>query len=270
MWGTSDFFGGLASKQQSVARVLLWAHGIGLVGVAAVAPFLADQFLWSDIGWGALAGMIGMVGMLLLYWSLAAGPMAIVAPLSALTAALLPVIWKLPGGDPLSALTIAGLIVGLAAVVAISWEGSPGDGPSLSPAVVAAAIVAGACFGSIVLFYDATSQDGAPWPVVGGRVVSTATLLAFALVRRQPVSPGPTLKFSAIAGLGDTAANVTLLAATGLAVSSSELSVVAVIASFYPAATVLWARFSLNEQLGPIRLAGLGLGLAAIAFMTLG
>jgi len=95
-------------------------------------------------------------------------------------------------------------------------------------------------------------------------------LVGYALARRQPLSPGPTLRHSAIAGLGDTFANVTLLFATGIAVGSRELSVVAVVSAFFPAATVIWARFSLQETLGRVRLAGLTLGLAAIALMTLG
>jgi len=270
MWGTSDFFGGLASKEQPVARVMLWAHGLGLIAVAAVAPFLADSLQGRDLWLGAVAGVIGMIGLLLLYQSLSIGPMAVVAPLSALTAALLPVLWKLPGGESLSGLTVAGLLLGLIAVVAISWESADTDGPSLSPQIGAAAILAGICFGSIILIFDATSDESAPWPIVGGRLTTTVLLIAYAVARRQPLSPGPAIRYSAIAGLGDTFANVTLLFATTIAVGSRELSVIAVISAFFPAATVLWARFSLNEHLGRVRLAGLGLGLAAIALMTVG
>jgi drug/metabolite transporter (DMT)-like permease len=92
----------------------------------------------------------------------------------------------------------------------------------------------------------------------------------FALAFRKPVSPGTSLKFAALAGIGDTFANVTLLLAASAAVGSSELSVVAVLSAFFPAATVVWARFMLHERLGPIRIGGLSLGLVAIALMTLG
>ena len=122
---------------------MLWVHGIGLVAIAAVAPFLADTVSWRDLWIGAIAGLFGLVGLLLLYWSLSVGPMSVIAPLSALTAALVPVLWGLPGGDSLSPLTGAGLVVGLGAVVAISWEGSPGDdAPDLTPVNIGAAIVA--------------------------------------------------------------------------------------------------------------------------------
>ena len=271
LWGTSDFFGGLASKKQSVTRVMMWAHGIGLVAVAAVAPFLSDSVQWRDLWLGAIAGIVGLVGLLLLYQSLSIGPMAVVAPLSALTAALLPVLWELPGSEGLSTATLIGLGLGLAAVIAISWEPSHDDGaPSLTPQIAAASVLAGMCFGSILLIFDATSDESAPWPVVGGRLTTTILLVGYALVRKQPLTPGPAIRHSAIAGLGDTFANVTLIFATTVAVGASELSVVAVITAFFPAATVIWARFALGEQLGRIRLIGLGLGLSAIALMTIG
>lgn len=251
---------------------MLWVHGIGFVAVAAAAPFVADEILARDLAIGAIAGFIGLVGMLLLYWSLANGPMAVTAPLSALTAAVLPVLWGLRSDDGALSGTVGfGLLLGLGAVVAISWQsGLREEALSLSPRVLGAAVIAGACFGSLVLMYDATSETTAPWPVVSGRFVTTLFLIGFALVRKTPLSPGSALGFAAVAGLGDTFANVTLLLATSSAVGSSELSVVAVVSAFYPAATILWARFGLDEPLGPVRLAGLALGFAAIALMTLG
>ena len=156
-------------------------------------------------------------------------------------------------------------------MTAISWEGNlDPDGPPITPRVVAEAVIAGSCFGSSVLLYDATSEGAAPWPIVSGRVVTVALLLGFALATRRAVTPGPSLRFAAVAGLGDTFANVTLLLATSAATTTSELSVVAVITAFFPAGTVIWARFWLHEPFGPVRVAGLGLGLAAITLMTLG
>ena len=287
-WGTSDFFGGLAARRDPVARVMLWAHGLGLVAIAACAPFLAERIIGRDLIIGVAAGLIGLVGLLLLYESLSRGPMALIAPLSAVTAALVPVLWGLRSNDPLSNTTLIGLLLGLAAVVAISWEGadsinSNGSEPNGSdsnngasessefdPKVVAAAIVAGTCFGSIVLLYDATDAASAPWPIVSGRAATTLLLIGFALARRQPLAPGASFGFAVVAGLGDTFANVTLLAATSVAVGSSELSVVAVVTAFYPAATVIWARVMLHERLGPIRIAGLCIGMSAVALMTLG
>lgn len=271
LWGTSDFFGGLATRRDPVTRVMLWAHGVGLVAIAIAAPFLADSFTIRDLVIGACAGLVGLAGLLLLYQGLSRGPMAVVAPLSALTAALVPVVWGLRSGNTLSGTTLVGLVVGLAAVVTISWEGNPsGLGRVVTRRVIGEAIVAGACFGSIVLLYDQASEGSSPWPIVSGRVVTTLLLLGLALAQRKPITPGASLGFAVVAGLGDTFANMTLLIATSEAVGASELSVVAVVSAFFPAATVLWARFTLHEPLGPVRLCGLALGLLAVALMTLG
>lgn len=105
---------------------------------------------------------------------------------------------------------------------------------------------------------------------MSGRVLTTLALLALALYRNQQWSPGQTLGFAAVAGLGDTFANVTLLLATSKATGSAELSIVGVVAAFYPAATVLWARFALREALGPVRIAGLAMGAGAVVLMALG
>jgi drug/metabolite transporter (DMT)-like permease len=53
-----------------------------------------------------------------------------------------------------------------------------------------------------------------------------------------------------------------------LAVREGLLSVVAVLSSLYPAATVVLARVVLGERLRPAQLAGLGLGLAGVTMIA--
>lgn len=248
---------------------MLWAHTIGLAAIGIAAPFIADSWSWRDLLLGALAGLVGLVGLLLLYQGLSRGPMAVVAPLSAITSALVPVVANVGSDDALNARTGIGLAVGLAAVAAISWEGNlDPDGPAVTPRVILEAIVAGSCFGSLVLLYEFTDEAAAPWPVVSGRVVTVGLLLAIALIRRHQIVLRSDRAPATAAGLGDTFANMTLLIATTTATSGAELSAVAVLAAFFPAATVLWARLLLQEPLGRMRLFGLALGLVAIALLT--
>lgn len=276
LYGTSDFFGGMATMREPVVRVMLWVHLIGLVAVTAVAPILAERVIVGDLFIGAIAGLVGLGGLLLLYWALSAGPMSVVAPVSGVMMALVPVLWGLQFGDEgLSAVGAAGIAVGLAAVITTSWRGTS-DGPEsphstapITPLLVGVSLLAGSCFGTLLLLYDATEDDGAPWPVVSGRVVTTGLLLAFSATRKLPLSPGSATGFVVVAGIGDTFANVTMLLAAGAAVGSRELAAVAVLVAFYPAATVLWARLALGERLGPVRSAGLVLAAAAVVLMTL-
>lgn len=270
LWGTSDFFGGLASKRLPTERVILWAHLLGLIAVAALVPFIAETVTTRDLALGAIAGVVGLAGLFLLYSALAIGPMAVAAPLSALTSALVPLLWTIQDGAELSRLATVGVVIGLAAVITISWE-RPTEGDStVTGRLIAASILAGACFGSIILIYDATQEGTAPWPIVSGRLTTVVLLLALLTLRKQQLAVGGSLGLCAGAGLGDTFANVTLLYATSAATTAGELSIVAVITSLYPAATVICARAFLHERFGTVRLVGLGLGLAAVALMTLG
>lgn len=273
LYGTSDFFGGLATKRDPVVRVMVWVHIIGLAAVTAVAPFLADRVIFEDLLIGGIAGLVGLAGLLLLYWALSAGPMAVVAPLSGVMTALLPVLWGLGfGNEGVSTVVALGIVIGLCAVVATSWQTETDSSVlhAITPRLVGAALLAGCCFGGLLLLYDATEDDGAPWPIVSGRIVTTFVLVTFSLMTKRPLSPGVEIRFAALAGIGDTFANVTMLLAAGAAVGSRELSVVAVVVAFYPGATVLWARFALDEELGRIRIAGLALAVVAVALMTLG
>ncbi len=278
LYGTSDFFGGNATRHRKVAEVMLWVHGIGLIGVTAVAPLLADRLIVADLGWGVLAGLVGLMGLLMLYWALANGPMGVVAPLAGLMTAVVPVVWGLrPPADPISSVVATGMGLGLVAVVATSWPTGKRDAAlPITPLLIAVAIAAGSCFGALLLIYDATQADGAPWPIVASRLATTSLLLAYALTRRAQyrantaLSPTPALGSMAIAGVGDVFANVTLLAASTTAIGATELSIVAVVAAFYPAATVVWARVLLGERLGWVRTAGLVCAFGAIALMTLG
>lgn len=278
LYGTSDFFGGMATRREPVVRVMLWVHLLGLIAVTAVSPLIAERVIVSDLFIGAVAGLVGLAGLLLLYWALSAGPMAVVAPVSGVMMALLPVLWGLRFGDEgLSALGAAGIGVGLAAVITTSWRSGTAandtgrTGPThVTPTLIAASLLAGSCFGTLLLLYDATEDDGAPWPIVSSRVVTTALLVGFSALRKLPLSPGSATGFVALAGIGDTFANVTMLLAAGAAVGSRELAAVAVLVAFYPAATVLWARVALGERLGPIRTLGLILAAVAVVLMTLG
>jgi hypothetical protein len=91
-WGTGDFSGGVAAKTSSVYGVLLVVYFIGLMLLSICALWMGNPIpeIYSLVI-GAAAGITSFLGLAALYKSLATGKMGIVAPLTAVIAAVLPV-----------------------------------------------------------------------------------------------------------------------------------------------------------------------------------
>ena len=90
-YGAADFFGGLATHRSNTVAVVIVSQAAGLALLTAVILVLrGSPPAARDLAWGAVAGLAGGGGVALLYRALAIGPMSIVAPLTAVCAALLP------------------------------------------------------------------------------------------------------------------------------------------------------------------------------------
>src|SRR5574342_127134 len=94
-WGSGDFTGGLASRRVGPFHTVFIAYTIGLLALLVVALARREPFPpASDLAWGAVAGLSGMIGLGFLFRGFATGRMGIVAPISAVLAAALPVIFS--------------------------------------------------------------------------------------------------------------------------------------------------------------------------------
>ena len=92
-WGAGDFAGGIASRRAGAYRAAFYGEASGLIFLAIMMLIVRERMPpWSDLGLSAVAGVMGSLGLLLLFRSLADGMMSIAAPVSALMAAVLPVI----------------------------------------------------------------------------------------------------------------------------------------------------------------------------------
>ena len=261
--GTGDFFGGRATKKTNIISVLAISHFLGLLIILLIAPLMAEEFKTGDFFLGVLASSFGLLGLSLLYRGLAKGPMAIVAPITAVACATLPVIWGLFSGEKLSTQQIIGVFVGLFAIFLVSW--TPGGQAGIKGMLVLEALIAGLAFGAFFIVIDGTSETTAPWPVVGSRVFSVIAIFLFVMIGRKNIKPGKkSTPYIIGAGFFDTLANVVLLAA----LNRGMLSLVSVLASFYPAVTVLLARLFLKEMMLKSQIVGLALGLTSIALLA--
>ena len=263
LFGTGDFLGGLAGKRMSVLRVLAISHTIGLVLITVGAIVIADEFLLGDLAWGALAGIAGFIGLALLYRGLARGPMGVVAPLTAITSAAVPAGWGLLVDDEsLAGTAWVGVVLALLAIGLAS--ASPVEQSSVSLAAILEALLAGVGFGLMFVGLDQTVEASAPWPIVGGRLMTVSAMAVFFIVKREsPLPPVRSdIRLPAVAGFVDTFSNALFLYAT----LEGDLAIVAVLSSMYPIATVILARVVLGEGLTRLQQSGF---VAAMAATTL-
>ena len=263
-WGAGDFTGGLATRRTDAFLTVLGGYSVGLVLLVIVALARAEPIPpLADLGWGAAAGLFGMVGVGFLYRGLAAGRMGIVAPVSAVVATILPVIFNgLTQGLP-RPVQLAGFGVALAAIWLIARPGRLGGRPE----GLGDAVVAGLGFGGFFIGLGQVGQGAVFWPLAAGRLASCAVMSVFALVTRRPVpiNQAP-LGLLSLAGTLDVAGNLFFL----LAVQGGRLDITAVLGSLYPAVTAILAWLIIKEHMTRVQVIGVGAAVVAIALITLG
>lgn len=270
MYGTGDFLGGLAGRRAPLFAVTAGALAAGLMTLLVLVPFVSPALPpRNDILWGALGGVLGAVAVTMLYASLANGRMSVVAPVCGVCAIVVPVLLGVVLGERPSGLAWIGVGMALLSVILLGQaeESSPGEAREAGLRPVVYAVVAGVTVGLFLALLKQTSREAGVWPLVASRVVSLALVGAVAMVRRQPLrSARPTIRLVIGSGVIDTLANVAYL----FAVRAGSLSIVATLASLYPAATILCARVVLGEHITRVQMVGLLVALAAAGMIGLG
>ncbi|WP_457029717.1 EamA family transporter [Kitasatospora sp. P5_F3] len=264
-YGCADFLGGLGSRKAHVLRTVMIAAPASLAAELLLWPVLGASFSASALGWGAASGLASAVAFVLLYRTLAIGPMNVLSPVTALVSAALPVGVGLLQGEHLGLAGLVGLPLALMAVVLAS--AGPGTGSARpSRTALLLALGAGAAIALQLIFLHQAPSDSGVAPLIIGRAVSSAvTLAAAALMRHRLGSERPAYAMSAAAGVLDSVANLLFL----FAARSGDLAVVAVITALYPAGTVLLARSVLGERIHRSQLVGLGTAAIAVSLLAL-
>ena len=91
-WGTADFAGAIATRKTSACRAAFYSNLLGLISLLVCLVIFPQSP--SDTGtllFAGIAGAFSSVSMLILFHCMANGNICIAAPLSALSAAGLPV-----------------------------------------------------------------------------------------------------------------------------------------------------------------------------------
>jgi drug/metabolite transporter (DMT)-like permease len=264
IWGGADFVGGTLSRSLAPATVMLWSTVLVFPVLVVVVIVSGDLILdATTVGWGALAGVSGALGISSLYQGLATGVMGVVAPIST-TAVLVPVLVGVGTGEELAGLQVAGIVV---AILGVVLAGGPhlrafrtGGHVPILWALAAAVGIGGSLVG---LAYG--SETSSVSTLLVQRVVYVGVLVGVVLAVRAERRPEPTqVPTLAVLGLGDISANGLF----AVAARSGPLAVIAVVASLYPVATVLLARQLQGERLARVQVAGVLAAFVGVAVVV--
>ena len=278
-YGLGDFVAGMLSRRVHFAVVAVLASLASLAVMTPVVVIAGSPPTALGLAWGALSGVGTAVGSLALFRGLARGRMGVVAPLSALTAAAIPVVVGVLLGDRPALVAWAGVVLAVPAIWLVSSADDPGPaiegdrgGPPApcGPSGVADGLLAGAGFALLFLGLALAGEDAGLWPVLANEAAALV-LLAVGLVavlpaadRRRPAAHD--LAIAALVGCLGAVSTVAYFLAT----NAGLLSIVVVLTSLYPAVTVVLAVVVTHEKIGRRQAIGLGLACAAIALIVLG
>jgi drug/metabolite transporter (DMT)-like permease len=296
-FGASDFLGGLASRRVDeslavVALLKLTAVAAFMVGI----PFAGAAPGISSLAWGAAGGLAVGIGYVAYFRGLVVGRMGVVASVTAVWSAIVPLAVGVALGErPLPLAWIgSGLI--LVAIILITYTRSQSNADSGEPALDALppehtllhcaadgapvqkdrelglteALVAGISFGSYFVALDragATADGGGAlaWPLLAATAAAALLVGSVAAAREVDwLAALSQVRVIAVAGLLYGLGSWSFITAVG----QGWLSIVAVVAALSPAPTMLMARSFLHEHLSTRQLLGSVLALAGVMLVT--
>ncbi len=266
-YGLSDFVGGVASRRTSVWPVAMTACLGATLGTVVLAVAVPGDPSMADVAWGLLAGVGSGTGTAFLYRGFARGRMGVVAPVSAVGAALLPAALGIATGERPSAIVLVGMLVALPGIWMVSREPASDEARANSAEGLLDGVLAGLGFGLLFAALGQVPEDSGFGPVLATQVVSLAAVAVAALaLGGDPLPRRRGDWWGLAAGVLATVAVVGFL----LARQQGLLSVAAVLTSLYPAATVLLATLVLHEKLHRGQSVGLALCAGAVVCVALG
>ena len=273
-WGGGDFSGGMGVKAAGpgvlrAVRFIAVAHAISLAVLVLV--------LWgrhaaiphgSPVLWAIAGGLTGALGLVAFYIALSRGAMGASAAVSGLLAAAIPAVVSTAMEGAPSLLRIIGFIVAAIAIWLIAAGESP-ESTGESKATMGLAIFGGIAFGMYFVFLRMSNPLGTVISMAIARMSSLSLYVPVLLVMQRKLRGSKGAWFAGWrwalgVALLDTAGNMLFVAAT----REGRLDVAAVLASLYPAGTILLAAWHLHERPTIRQWAGMGVALAAVVMVT--
>jgi len=240
------------------------AQSVGMALAAALSVLTGETApLPMDLFWSVLCGVVGGIGITALYHGLAVGRMGVVAPVTAVIAALIPVVAGIVLEGVPSTLTLIGIALAIVAVVLVSRVSDESSGPS----GVRFALVAGVGIGLFSVLLAQISDGHAFGPLAIIRLVEVVVLGIVVIVTGAAWRTERRF-LPAMGGVGvlDMSGNAAFI----FAVQGGALAVAAVLSSLYPVITVILAAVFLRERVTRTHAVGIALAVGAIGCIAAG
>ena len=262
--GTSDLFAAHAARSAAPVTVARTAVGTSALLSPILLLFADSRWIARDLVIGGLAGLCMTVGLILLYRGYAIARMGIVAPLSSVMLATVPVLWDVFNGVRPGAVAGVGMAVGVVAVVLTSY--TPGGAGSVS-AGVALGLASGVAFGVAFTMMGDVSPAAGLAPVIVQRWVALAFLMGLGLVRSEPfIAHVPARRTAALAGL----LGLFAIGALQTAFQRGELGPVAVASSQFATVAVVLSVVFNKERMRWWQATGVATTAVAVALIAAG
>ncbi len=264
-WGAGDFAGGLAARKVGSYRAVMFAEAIGLGAIFIALPFFPEAFPdWHSIIWSSVAGVVGSTGLLAFFEAMRRGRLSVVAPLSALLGAAVPIIVGVFTEGLPKPIVFAAFGLALVAIVLISREKVPEDEEKKAP-YLHIPLLSGIAFGFYFVIMHEASQDYFWGPLIVARSAGMLAIAAYLLFKRESFRvPSGSWHLLVVNGIFDVGGNAFYI----LAGQAGRMDVSAVLGSLYPGMTVFLAWLILKEKLQITQWIGILLALIAIILMT--
>lgn len=264
-YGVGDFVGAFASRRQSAVTVLLHSYPVGAVLMLLMLPFFPGTLDARVIGFGIAGGLAGLVGVVIMYALMVIAPMNVISPVTAVLAAIVPVLFGVAVGERPHLSAWSGILLGVTAVLLVSRTTEDHPHGKIAFRILVFATLAGLGFGFYFIFLARAGDHSGLWPLVISRIASAVAIVPLAAqqgaARRVP---NRLLGYVVVAGCCDALANMFFL----LASRHGLLSLASVLTSLYPAVTVMLAVGLLHEHTSKVQRAGLALAAASIVLIT--
>ena len=267
-YGTADFVGGAGARRAPTTSVVFVGQVSGAVAMLLLGLASPGTPTPAHAGWALLAGLGSAAGSIFLLRGLSRGRMAVVAPTSAVGAAALTVLVGLAAGDRPVVLVWIGLILALPGIWLVSSQAEQGaETSSAGQQAFVDGLLGGLGFGVLFVALGQIPESAGTLPLALNQLSGALVTVVVATVLRQEWQPSRrSTGWGATSGLLGVSGTLAFVEASQLA----DLGVVAVLASLYPAVTVLLARALLSERLGAGQRVGLALCSAAVGLIAAG